>query len=223
MSHIAPQALSAECSSRLAARMIGSCAHHVSYTMSMHTFDGPRQRHPRQGMHHGRSLSPEPLAPPPQCASANPPPCGARTATHLSLDGARSTNRHMVLDAGNIGGGRYESLARLPLLRSVLSAQCPSRGPGDLQPRPPIRDRGHGRTRTRERHHYKTIARTQLIFISWWLWRCGENQGRREERRWPSCEAGPQHHRVAGLTGARTTLVTAHPQSRMWGCSAAVL
>ncbi len=33
------------------------------------------------------------------------------------------------------------------------------------------------------------IARIQLIFISWWRWRCGSNQARHEIR-WLLCEAG---------------------------------
>src|SRR5512132_1749899 len=86
---------------------------------------------PKQGVHHGCNVSPGPLAPPPRCAGTNPPSGGSGTATHVSVDSASLMNRHMVFDAGDLGGGSHESLARGTQWQGVLGAQRPCRGLGD--------------------------------------------------------------------------------------------
>jgi len=104
------------------------------------------QSSPTQGVYHRRDLSPEPLAPPSQCAGANSPSCGSGTATHVSVDGARSAQRQRILDSGDPRRGRWPAVARGTLWRGVLGAQCPSRESGDSQPRSTIRDRCYCRT-----------------------------------------------------------------------------
>jgi magnesium chelatase family protein len=59
---------------------------------------------------------------------------GSGTATHVSIDSSSPMNRHMVFDAGDLGGGGHESLARGTLWGGVLGAQRPSRGLDDPQP-----------------------------------------------------------------------------------------
>ena len=50
---------------------------------------------------------------------AIPPSYGSRSATHLSVDGARATQWHTLLDACDRGVRRKESLARDTLWRGV--------------------------------------------------------------------------------------------------------
>jgi hypothetical protein len=138
-------------------------AHHLSYTMSMHTLDGPRQRHlgcsPRTSG--GRGILPAPTG----WVHRDLRRRGCIMAATSRLSrwrrflnalvqgllrvGLGPRHTYLLTVRGRRSGIEYSTSvtlveqedkrwARRTLWRGRLGAQCPSRGRGDAQPRPPI-------------------------------------------------------------------------------------